>query len=75
MIDYRAFSRTFLLRSAAPIAVAALTAFSGAAYAQGAPAPAKDNTVGEVVVTAQFREQSLQNTPIGIARTLRRWRC
>ena len=38
MRDSRAFSRIRLLRSAAPIAVAAMTAFGGAAYAQGAGA-------------------------------------
>ena len=50
---------------------AALTAFAGSAAAQAANAPeaaaaADSNTVGEVVVTAQFREQSLQSTPIAI---------
>ena len=71
MRDSSAFTRIRLLRSAAPIAVAAMTAFGGAAYAQGAggggAAPAANgNTVGEVVVTAQFREQSLQKTPLAI---------
>jgi len=37
------------------------------AMAQGAAASAQDSsTVGEVVVTAQFREQNLQQTPIAI---------
>ncbi|HEY5412965.1 MAG TPA: TonB-dependent receptor plug domain-containing protein, partial [Caulobacteraceae bacterium] len=69
MKDYRASTRTRLLRSAAPIAAAALAAFGSAAYAQNSPAPApaaSNNTVGEVVVTAQFREQSLQKTPLAI---------
>ncbi|HEX4096321.1 MAG TPA: TonB-dependent receptor plug domain-containing protein, partial [Caulobacteraceae bacterium] len=69
MRDYRAFSRTRLLRTAAPIAAVALAAFGSAAYAQSAPAGgsgANSNTVGEVVVTAQFREQSLQKTPLAI---------
>ena len=67
MQSYRAFTRMRLLRSAAPIAAAALAAFGSAAYAADAPAPAdKGNTVGEVVVTAQFREQSLQKTPLAI---------
>ena len=43
---------------------------SGPAAAQAQPAaaaPASNaNTVGEVVVTAQFREQSLQQTPLAI---------
>ena len=74
----RASMRTLLLRSAAPIAAAALAAFGSAAHAQTTPAPAgggspntnsqgqSNNTVGEVVVTAQFREQSLEKTPIAI---------
>jgi iron complex outermembrane receptor protein len=69
MRDYRAFSRMRLLRTAAPIAAVALAAFGSAAYAQSAPAGgsgANSNTVGEVVVTAQFREQSLQKTPLAI---------
>ena len=67
MKDYRAFSRTRLLRSAAPIAAAALAAYGSAAFAQNAPpANGAGNTVGEVVVTAQFREQSLEKTPIAI---------
>jgi iron complex outermembrane receptor protein len=48
--------------SAAPIAAGiALTALAPAAYAQST-----SNTVGEVVVTAQFREQNLQQTPLAI---------
>ena len=76
MKDSRAFTRIRLLRSAAPFAVAAMAAFGPAAFAQGAgaaggggaaPGPAaSSNTVGEVVVTAQFREQSLQKTPLAI---------
>ena len=44
---------------------AALAIGASPAAAAGAPA-ADQNTVGEVVVTAQFREQSLQQTPIAI---------
>ena len=72
MKDNRALIRIRLMRSAAPIAVAAMAAFGSSAYAQAsgggaAPAPAANsNTVGEVVVTAQFREQSLQKTPLAI---------
>ena len=74
MRDSSAFTRIRLLRSAAPFAVAAMAAFGGAAYGQGAGAAggggaapaANGNTVGEVVVTAQFREQSLQKTPLAI---------
>ena len=68
MIAYSAL-RT---RMAATASVVALTAAvtAGSAYAQGAPAaeqPAQNaNTVGEVVVTAQFREQNVQQTPIAI---------
>ena len=67
--------RRRLMAAGAP-AVAAMLAMgaSGAAYAQGQPAaPAgaapeqpAGNTVGEVVVTAQFREQNLQSTPLAI---------
>ena len=48
----------------------ALTACAGTAFAQdeGAPAPAANEPVmlEEVVVTAQFREQGLQKTPVAI---------
>jgi iron complex outermembrane receptor protein len=58
-----------LLTGAAPLA--ALVMACGA-QAQTAPAPtagdtaAQANTVGEVVVTAQFRQQNLQKTPLAI---------
>jgi iron complex outermembrane receptor protein len=58
--------RALLLKSALP---AALIAGFGAAPAFAADAPKaadQGNTVGEVVVTAQFREQSLQKTPLAI---------
>ncbi len=43
-----------------------VTGFASLAHAQ-APAPATDgNTVSEVTVTAQFRTQNLQSTPIAI---------
>jgi iron complex outermembrane receptor protein len=54
------------------MAFASLTAAAFAAHAQSAPAPApagsaaQANTVGEVVVTAQFRQQNLQVTPLAI---------
>jgi iron complex outermembrane receptor protein len=52
--------------SAIAIALGAAAA-AQAAYAEDAQAKdAGTNTVGEVVVTAQFREQSLQKTPIAI---------
>ena len=46
----------------------AVAVIAGPAAAQAQPAsPASNaNTVGEVVVTAQFREQSLQQTPLAI---------
>ncbi len=57
--------RRVLMRSALPVALlAGLAGFAQAA--QAAPAAADQNTVGEVVVTAQFREQSLQKTPLAI---------
>ncbi len=46
---------------------AALAASPAAAQSQPAPAAAPDNnTVSEVVVTAQFRSQNVQQTPIAI---------
>src|SRR4051794_25259268 len=57
--------RSALLRTTASIA--ALLAMGSVAHAQGAPPPAADgNTIGEGVVTAQFREQNLQQTPLAI---------
>ena len=47
------------------LALAAAMAAATPAAAQAAK-PADSNTVSEVVVTAQFREQSLQQTPIAI---------
>src|SRR5689334_8211494 len=59
---------TSMVRTAlwAPV-VATLTI--GQAFAQAAPGPDKDADTGvlqEVTVTAQFREQNLQQTPIAI---------
>ena len=60
--------RSQLLRCAAPIIVAAMaSSAAGAALAQDAPQATADTaTVGEIVVTAQFRAQNLQQTPIAI---------
>jgi iron complex outermembrane receptor protein len=70
MTRFHALFRAGLFRTAAPIVAGAALASAGSlAYAQApapaAPAPAAD-TVGEVVVTAQFREQNLQQTPLAI---------
>jgi iron complex outermembrane receptor protein len=54
--------RLGLLRRAAPWAIA--LALPG--MAEAADAAAGANTTGEVVVTAQFREQNLQQTPLAI---------
>jgi iron complex outermembrane receptor protein len=59
-----------LLAGAAPLAVMAM-AFGAQAQAPAAPAAApaaadQGNTIAEVVVTAQFRQQSLQKTPLAI---------
>src|SRR5689334_3668215 len=63
MIRFESGLRSELCRRAAPWALAlALPAFAGAAQA----ADANANNTGEVVVTAQFREQSLQQTPLAI---------
>ena len=54
------------------LGVSALALSAGLAFgaspaaAQQAPAAKTTDTIGEVVVTAQFREQSLQQTPIAI---------
>ncbi|MGZ5985158.1 MAG: TonB-dependent receptor [Caulobacteraceae bacterium] len=62
------FSHGRLFAGAAPLAVLAMAT---GAYAQAAPpaAPANanpSNAISEVVVTAQFREQNLQKTPLAI---------
>ena len=66
----RSILRVCLLGGAAPLAVLAM---AGAAHAQAAPAapaaaaaPGGQGTVSEVVVTAQFRQQNLQKTPLAI---------
>ena len=62
--------RSHRTRLASTTALAAALALCGAfaSSAQAADQPAKSNndTVGEVVVTAQFREQNLQQTPLAI---------
>jgi iron complex outermembrane receptor protein len=65
--------RAAVLAGAASAAALAAGAFAGPALAQGSSAPAgaaapaqPTTTVGEVVVTAQFRQQNLQNTPLAI---------
>jgi iron complex outermembrane recepter protein len=73
MASHRGAIRAVLLRTTAPLAAAMMAAVATGAHAQAAaPAPkdaakpAASNTIGEVVVTAQFREQSLQKTPLAI---------
>lgn len=46
--------------------VAVLSAASGAAHGQNAPQAVNEGAVEEIVVTAQFREQNLQDTPLAI---------
>ncbi len=49
------------------VSLAAMLAAATPAFAQETPAPATDDeAVPEIVVTAQFREQNLQDTPIAI---------
>jgi iron complex outermembrane receptor protein len=48
-------------------ALAATLGAGGAALAADAPPAASSNTVGEVVVTAEFRETKLQQTPLAIS--------
>jgi iron complex outermembrane receptor protein len=68
MHNSRSVLRACLLKTAAPMALASLAAASFSAHAQSASAGAgaQSNTIGEVVVTAQFRQQSLQKTPLAI---------
>ncbi|MBL8551341.1 MAG: TonB-dependent receptor [Hyphomonadaceae bacterium] len=47
-------------------ALAAATVASGAAFAQEEESPERATGVGEIVVTAQFRAQNLQDTPLAI---------
>ena len=48
--------------------VCAATAISGVAYAQTAAAPsANTNEIEELVVTAEKREQSLQDVPVAVS--------
>ncbi|MFM6830128.1 MAG: TonB-dependent receptor plug domain-containing protein, partial [Novosphingobium sp.] len=57
------FVRLFVAASTAALALgSAMPAFAQDAQAQADPAP----TTGEIVVTAQFREQRLQDTPLSI---------
>ncbi|MDT0509054.1 TonB-dependent receptor domain-containing protein [Novosphingobium sp. MMS21-SN21R] len=57
------FVRLFVAASTAALALgSAMPAFAQEAQAQAEPAP----TTGEIVVTAQFREQRLQDTPLSI---------
>ena len=61
--------RRCLLGGAAPLVLMALAPMEARAQAAPAAAPAaadKGNTVTEVVVTAQFRQQNLQQTPLAI---------
>ncbi len=61
----RMSGRARLMRSAVPAALlVGLAAWSQAAVA--ADKDASSNQIGEVVVTAQFRQQSLQKTPLAI---------
>lgn len=55
----------FRQRLAIGVALAALTV-GVPAYGQETPAADEEATVGDIVVTAQFREQRLQDTPLAI---------
>src|SRR5690242_5834959 len=58
-----------VLAGVSTLALASLLAAASPAAAQNAaanPAPAPADTVGEVVVTAQFRSQNVQQTPLAI---------
>ena len=73
MASYRGAMRAVLVHAAAPLAAALMAGMATGAHAQADPpappapaAPPPSNAIGEIVVTAQFREQSLQKTPIAI---------
>jgi len=67
MNSSRSVLRDHFLTGAAPLAFLVLAAGQAHAQAPAAAAPAaQGNTVAEVVVTAQFREQNLQKTPLAI---------
>jgi len=57
-------ARRVWLAAAAPAAIALISSTAGVTGAWAADNPA--DTVSEVVVTAQFREQNLQQTPLAI---------
>jgi len=61
-------TRPGLLRSAllGCTALAGAAGVAGGAYAQEAAGPSDQNTVGEIVVTAQKRAQNLQDVPIAV---------
>jgi iron complex outermembrane receptor protein len=64
----RAGQRTATLSRSALAAMLATTALPALAQTQppAAPAPAEAATTDDIVVTAQFREQNLQRTPLAI---------
>ena len=71
----RARARRLRFTAAVSTAALAVAGVAAPAFAQQAPAPApapapaapeSANTIGEVVVTAQFRAQNVQQTPIAI---------
>lgn len=64
-MSVRSSDKSVLHRLAIGVALVALTAGTPA-VAQQAPAADEADTVGDIVVTAQFREQKLQDTPIAI---------
>ena len=59
-------SRRTRLVSTSALAVCLALGGAGAALAADPPPKVDNNVVGEVVVTAQFREQKLQQTPLAI---------
>lgn len=63
----RASARAWPRRAAAITSICTALLLAGAAFAQGAEeGTGKSATLEEVVVTAQFRKQNLQETPIAI---------
>ncbi|MBO9517642.1 MAG: TonB-dependent receptor [Porphyrobacter sp.] len=65
MASFRQHSRIAKF-SVASLTAVAIATVAAPAFAQDEAAPADENVTGDIVVTAQFREQRLQDTPLAI---------
>ena len=66
MLIYVSNRRSFRALALASVALTGLVTFSAPALAQTGPAPAAEEGVADIVVTAQRREESLQKVPLSI---------